>query len=114
MQVSAYDIVKAFGIEALGKFHNLDNQAEIAQARYEWAMVHESLHVIDAFNDGNSVFEVVFCPNTMKAHRTDYNVDVTDDYHEAIAKLCTKLDRYSDNFGLGGDYLMRFLKSLQG
>lgn len=114
MQVSAYAIVKAFGIEALGKFHNLDNQAEIAQARYEWAMVHDTEHTIDAFNDGNSVFEVVFCPNTMKAHRTDCKVDVTLEHQEAIARLCIKLDQYSDNFGLDGGYLMRFLKSLQG
>lgn len=113
MQVSAYAIVKAFGIEALGKFHSFENQEEIAQARYEWAQVNESLHYIDAFNDGNSIWEVIFNTDTMKAHRTDCGIDVTGDCQERIGRLCINLDRYSANFGLNGGYLMRFIKSMQ-
>lgn len=114
MQVPAYAIVKAFGIEALGKFYSFENADEISRARYEWAMVHDTEHTIKAFNDGNSIWEVKFNTDTMKAYRTDCGIDVTGDYQEQIGRLCVKLDRYSANFGLAGRFIMRFIKSRHG
>lgn len=80
MQVTAIQIVKAFGIEALSKFYTIDNHNEIEQCKEEWRIANSVSCVIHSFNDGNSIFEVVFNYNEVKAYRTDYNVEVTSAY----------------------------------
>lgn len=115
MQVSAYDIVCEFGIDALRKFQSFENQDEINQVRYEWDVVHKVLHTIGVFSAGESVFEVVFCPDSLTAYRTDNNSDVTGAYLEQILDICETLDRYRNKLGLERRaYLFQMFRLQQG
>lgn len=90
MQVSAYEIVKAFGIDALAKFATEENKAEIAQCREDWRTANASSVYLRTFNDGNSVFEVVFSFDDMKARRTDCGTDVTAEHIEEIVRVINR------------------------
>ena len=90
MQVTATQIVKAFGIEALSKFCTIDNINEIEQCREEWRIANSGSCVIHSFNDGNSIFEVVFHYEKVEAYRTDYSIVVTGEYMEECFKAYMK------------------------
>ena len=90
MQVTAIQIVKSFGIEALSKFCTIDNINEIEQCRENWRIANSFSCEIHSFNDGNSIFEVEFYYNEVKAYRTDSSVDVTGAYIESCFKAYMK------------------------
>lgn len=73
MQVTAYAIVNAFGIDTLAKFHSVDNAAEIQRCREEYNALTKNVVTIKSFNDGNSIYEVQFNLDTFECWRTDYN-----------------------------------------
>ena len=100
MQVQAHAIVKLFGIAALGKFHSFDNAEEIQQCREDWKDANATTRELRSFNDGNNIFEVVLCFNTMKAHRTDYGSDVTEHYAEQIVDAIAHRIQLRVMFGL--------------
>ena len=90
MHVTAIQIVKAFGIGALSKFYTIDSINEIEQCQEEWRIANSVSCIIHSFNDGNNIYEVMFHYNEIKAHRTDYNVDVTGAYMEECFKAYMK------------------------
>ena len=112
MQVSAYQIVNAFGVEALGKFYSVDNAEEIMRVREEYYALTKTNYTISSFNDGNSIFEVMFNVKTSECWRTDRGTALGMlDYAEEKVKALTELDRLESLFGLQGDNLMLFLKA---
>ena len=90
MHITAIQIVKAFGIEALSKFYTIDSINEIEQCQEEWRVANSVSCIIHSFNDGNNIYEVMFHYNEIKAYRTDYNVDVTGAYMEECFKAYMK------------------------
>lgn len=113
MQVSAYNVVKEFGIEALAKFYSVDNAEEIMRVREEYYALTKTNYTISSFNDGDSIFEVMFDVKTFECWRNDHEGTALDmlDYVEAKVKALTEADRIESLFGLPGDNLMRFLKA---
>lgn len=100
MQVSAHEIVKSFGIDALAKFANDNNTAEIAQCREDWTFTTVKTVCLEAFNDGNNIFEIVFSFQDMKAYRTDSGADVTADYVPQIIEVINRRVALSVAFGV--------------
>lgn len=112
MQVSAYHLVKEFGIEALAKLYSVDNAEEIMRVREEYYALTKTNYTISSFNDGDSIFEVMFNVKTFECWRTDRGTSFDMlDYAEEKVKALTELDRLESLFGLPGDNLLRFFKA---
>jgi len=113
MQVSAYDIVKAFGIEALGKFYSLDNAEEIQRVREEWHSLAKDEVIIKSFNDGNNIFEVVFNLTTFECWRTDHPETILEpmSFIDEKVQALNERERIEKLFSIESDRVMTFLKS---
>lgn len=112
MQVSAYTVVKEFGIEALAKFYSVDNADEIMRVREEYYALTKTNYTISSFNDGDSIFEVMFNVKTFECWRTDRGTsfDMLDMVEKKVDAL-NEADRIERLFGLPGDNLLLFLKA---
>jgi len=100
MQVSAYNVVINFGIDALKMFWSLENENEIKQCRQDWQEAHAVKVCLKSFNDGNNIFEVIADLDNCTAWRNDKNCDVTSDYAEEIFKQVIKRDDVRRLFNL--------------
>lgn len=112
MQVSAYAIVNAFGIDALSKLYSVDNAQEIQRCREEYASLANDEVIIKAFNDGNSIYEVVFNVSTFECWRTDYNqalLEIDHFLNEKIEALAER-DRIEKLFNKESDRVLSFVK----
>lgn len=100
MQVSAYNIVKNFGIDALKTFWTIDNENEIQRCRQDWKDAHVKTICLKSFNDGNSSFEVIGNLDALTVHRTDNNCDVTKEYAVDLVQALFERNAKRDLFGI--------------
>ena len=115
MQVSAYQVARTFGVEALESFWSVGNALEIQQTREEYAQLQKKVVVLKSFNDGNNSYDILFNVESFDCWRNDHGglgLAMQDCLEEKVAAL-NERDRIAALFGREGGNLLRFIAAFK-